>query len=1109
MSDAAARERAIFHEGSVLVQAPAGSGKTTLLVQRYLRLLARVSAPEQILALTFTRRAAEEMRARVAQALQSAREPECPAAMNPDTWALGRAAARHMEGQGIDLAQHPARLRIETIDAFNAWLAGQLPVAAATGARLRTEDKPAVLYREAARRALAYEESDAFGMAVERVLALADYRWQTIVDRVVDMLGSRDRWLPLLAGGLEAASEPEPERLLRIRREFDADLAFLVERTLRRATQALGKERLASLSRLQAAAAQRLGPARSDLDLWRADGSCLRADPLDLPRWRALLPLVLTQSRELRARVTKAEGFPPNCADKAPMLDLLQEIARSPDAAAALAEVAGLPNPAYDDADWERVRDVAQVLLLAAIELDQLFRETGTADFCAVAMAAQRALGMPAQPTDLALRLDYRLQHILVDEFQDTSAAQLGLLRLLTAGWQADDGRSVFCVGDPMQSIYRFRQAEVRAFLELAEDGVGDVRFELARLSRNFRTAAPLVEWVNATFAAIMPAEDDRDRGAIAYRPSESARRSPGDWPVGVTLRGFVERGDEASFIAELVAARLAAHPDWHIAILVRARSHAGEIARALRRRGIAFGAIDIEPIHEHGAVRDLIMLARALLHWGDRTAWFAVLRAPWAGLELHDLLALARSAAIPWEALKDDAVLAHLSPAGAQRCRWLASVFERGMLLRTHSDFSRWLERIWLALGGPSCLPTERDLAPIRAAFVRLRAMERSGMPDPAEFTAAFADLYAQEAGSHRVEIMTIHKAKGLEFDLVILPALERGIAQRSDELLLAMPFARAEREGMVMAARPAIGADDNALFDFLATQARQAVLLEAERLLYVACTRAKWQLLLTATLERGDGEQAKPPRNGSLLQLLWPSCAAGFAISDRAVGGDAPSDAELRGGPLLRVPLDWRPDPAEAPLALEELPVELVADDQMPVFDWAGETARQIGSLVHAELQSLRIETQDSAGLGARQPQFRRWLALRGVPAERLEDAATRVLEALQAVLSDARGRWILAPEHREAVREYALSGIWQGEIVHVVLDRSFVDADGIRWVIDYKTSRHAGGGIEEFLDREVERYRPQLQRYASLVRHLGPEPVRVGLYFPLMRSWREWAP
>ena len=79
----------------------------------------------------------------------------------------------------------------------------------------------------------------------------------------------------------------------------------------------------------------------------------------------------------------------------------------------------------------------------------------------------------------------------------------------------------------------------------------------------------------------------------------------------------------------------------------------------------------------------------------------------------------------------------------------------------------------------------------------------------------------------------------------------------------------------------------------------------------------------------------------------------------------------------------------------------------------------------------------------------------------------------------------------------------------MVRAVFDRSFIDEHGVRWVIDYKTSQHVGGGLEEFLEREVERYRPQLQRYAMLAQKFGPEPVRVGLYFPLMRAWREWAP
>ena len=161
--DQAARRHAIEAEGSVLVQAPAGSGKTTLLAQRYLRLLATVDAPERILALTFTRRAAQEMRERVLQALHAADAPACPAHMNAQSWELGVAARRRMSELGFDLGRHPSRLRIETIDAFNTWLAGQLPVTAGAGSRLNLTDDPKPLYEEAARRAMAHEEPDQFG----------------------------------------------------------------------------------------------------------------------------------------------------------------------------------------------------------------------------------------------------------------------------------------------------------------------------------------------------------------------------------------------------------------------------------------------------------------------------------------------------------------------------------------------------------------------------------------------------------------------------------------------------------------------------------------------------------------------------------------------------------------------------------------------------------------------------------------------------------------------------------------------------------------------------------------------------------------------------------
>jgi ATP-dependent helicase/nuclease subunit A len=1120
-ADHAARQHAIAATGSVLVQAPAGSGKTTLLAQRYLRLLATADAPECILALTFTRRAAQEMRERVLQALRAASLPECPAQMNAQTFALGLAAKNRMNEFGLDLVRHPSRLRIETIDAFNAWLAGQLPVTAGAGSRLNLTDAPQPLYDEAARRALAHDEADPFGRAVESVLALDDQRWQSLVELISGMLPSRDRWLPLLAGHLQVTGALDEEQLLAVRRHMDEDLRLLVSRTLVAAHEAIGGERLPALSRLLHAAALRLetaAPAAPEFGAamaeWRADGSVLRPDTRDMGRWRGAAALLLTNDGAYRKRLTINEGFPPQCADKSVMSDLIVELDREPAVLRTLVELRALPSPAYDDAQWSRVREVAQVLVLAAAQLEQVFRERGMVDFPAVSMAAVQALGTEAAPTDLNLRLDYRLRHILVDEFQDTSSAQLELVKLLTAGWQLGDGRSVFCVGDPMQSIYGFRQAEVRAFLELAEEGIGDVRFEVERLRCNFRSAKPLVDWINGCFARILPRADDRDRGAIAFRPSESAKESAAGESSAI-LRGFASRREEANAIAELIAGESAAHPDWRIVILVRAKTHARDIAAALRSRSISFRAVDIEPLLDRPVVRDLGALIRALLHFGDRAAWLAVLRAPWMGLNLADLLHVARGAPVVWDALANDAVLGRLSDDGRMRCTRLRLTLETAFRIRTHGTISRWVEQTWLALGGPACATGAEDLEHVGRVFSRLRELEKHGVPDPADLNSSFDDLYAEYREPSAVEIMTIHKAKGLEFDMVIVPALDRHIPRNRDQLLLSHQFARTGRDGLVIAARPGIGADPDDLFEFLRYQTRDAAGLEAERLLYVACTRAKWRLYLSATIDRREeaddaaasgAQRGFSPRAGSLLAVLWPVVGTQFDV-DQA--GEPPADAvpgAPRGGPMSRVPRDWSPD-TEAVLLAADMTEAAELREETPVFDWAGETARRVGTLVHAELQVMDLERSDEATIRGRDAHFRRWLALNGVPADRLPEAGARVVSALIAVHRDDRARWILKRRTRDDFREHALSGRWQGDVIRVVFDRSFVDDDGVRWVIDYKTSQHAGGSLDEFLDREVDRYRPQLHRYAELARRLGPERVRVGLYFPLMRAWREW--
>ena len=127
-------------------------------------------------------------------------------------------------------------------------------------------------------------------------------------------------------------------------------------------------------------------------------------------------------------------------------------------------------------------------------------------------------------------------------------------------------------------------------------------------------------------------------------------------------------------------------------------------------------------------------------------------------------------------------------------------------------------------------------------------------------------------------------------------------------------------------------------------------------------------------------------------------------------------------------------------------------------------------------------------------------------GLDGRKLDEALSRAVSALTNTVRDERGRWILSL-HQEDQREYALSTVVQGRVRRYVLDRTFV-AGGTRWIIDYKTGSHAGGSPEDFLDNEQARYRTQLETYGSLVRSMDSRPIRLGLYFPMLQGWREWA-
>jgi ATP-dependent exoDNAse (exonuclease V) beta subunit len=210
-------------------------------------------------------------------------------------------------------------------------------------------------------------------------------------------------------------------------------------------------------------------------------------------------------------------------------------------------------------------------------------------------------------------------------------------------------------------------------------------------------------------------------------------------------------------------------------------------------------------------------------------------------------------------------------------------------------------------------------------------------------------------------------------------------------------------------------------------------------------------------------------------------------------------------------RLVAEWRPTGLPGPVAVSGLELSLRETGVAPEYSWVGLTGRAVGTVVHAELQRLAAGTTLPATPDADAADYHGWLTELGVPAVELDAASARITATLAAALRDPRGRWLLQGEPgRAAYSELRLSGLHEGRVVNISIDRLLTDAAGDRWIVDYKTGTHEGGDIAGFLTREAERYRPQLARYAELVAALMPDAagarVRVALYFPMLGELRE---
>jgi len=1128
------RKQGIDPSRSFIVQAPAGSGKTELLTQRMLMLLAHVENPEEAVAITFTRKAAAEMAHRLLDRLNTARYNPAGDGLEPYLATSHRLALKVLENderRGWQLLDQPSRLRIRTIDSLCSDLARQLPILSGLGAGQQIAEDPQPLYLQAATRTMAAIEdaSDDRHEDVARILDRYNNQYDRLVELLTGMLGRRDQWQTQLAK-------------LRVGENFDR---AALEETLRGLVQ---RELAAIVAEIPAALWDGLAPTLAyaadngpaDADALsallgagaREDGSIhLPASADSLEHWLTLARRLLTaDGKNIRKAPDAKAGFPaPSGAkgeerarrqhwkdDFSARLDMLRERDGLCDR---LATILSLPRPEYDDEAWASLQSLMHILTRSQQEWLLVMAESGNADFIEIAARALLALGGEGEPSEFALRLDYRIRHLLVDEFQDTSHSQIRLLERLTEGWTAGDGRTLFLVGDPMQSIYRFRKAEVSLFIKIFESRrFGQLALEPLQLSVNFRSTATMVEWVNSVFPRVLPGENDAVKSAVAYSPATARPGAPLSGVVRTSLSCRKDDLAEAERVVDVIRTR---DPQEKTAILVRSRKHAAAILARLDElkqhdAHFRYSAVDFYPLTESPLIQDLVSLTLALLQPVDRLAWLSVLRAPFVGLDLADLDALAGGASAPSVPEAIETRFGRLGESGQARLRRVSPALQEAMRLRGRAPIRDVVESAWQQLGGPACVENESELQDAATYFDRLEALERGGQAiDRGSLEKQLENLWAEpdaQAGG-RLQVMTIYSAKGLEFDTVILPGLNKGTG--SDGARLMHWFELAEQDRIVFSPMRNVEEKETAkregdLVRFISGVERERQRLENGRLLYVAATRAISDLYLFADVPPDSKGEFKPAP-ATLLAELWPALPAEapdqlerqLADLEETPGDQSPWVITQR---YRRLDMDWAPPAPAEPLPMEqpELPEP---PDYIP-FRWAGEDARLAGDLVHRILQLIAeagsAAWRQEGGFTKNERWCRQQLQSGGIRGPRADRILQRIERAVNMALESKTGRWLLA-DHPEADCEYALTAVFEGRPVNLVLDRTFVHG-GERWIIDYKTSDHEGGSLDDFLESEADRYREQLERYRRAMALSEKRPIRTALYFPLLDHFLE---
>jgi ATP-dependent helicase/nuclease subunit A len=1102
---------------SAWVEASAGTGKTQVLTARVLRLLLTGAVPTRILCLTFTKAAAAEMATRIAQRLgvwtiasDDALRRDIEALGHPETGKDTMARARRLFARVLDA---PGGMRIMTIHAFCQSVLQRFPLEADLAPHFAVLD-------EGEAKALLHQARDTLlcAEAPQPVLGdpLAGIAAWAGEEQFAELVESLVRERGRLAGAIERHGGIEG--LIGAIRERHGVGAATDDAAL---VTAAVNDGAFDRNALTAAARALLQGGKTDKERghriaeWLAAAADARARAVDSYK-RAYL----TNDGDIRAILaTKAvedkhPGTLAALSGEAARLSALEERRRALQVAAATEALARLGAALLDL--YERRK-----------------REAGALDYDDLVHHTRLLLQRPDLPRWVLFKLDGGIDHVLIDEAQDTNPEQWAVVQALTdeffAGAGARDGqeRTVFAVGDPKQSIFSFQRADPKAFEAMRAYFENKVRGAMAEfrpvaLRKSFRSAPPVLNLVDAVFAdgpardgvlargTVMRHEAERagEAGLVELWPAAAAKDDEGDiepWspPTARTERD-APRARLASAIAERIKSwigreelksrgRTVAPGD--VMVLVRRRDAlVDELVRALKRLQIPVAGVDRMVLTEQLAVMDLMALGDVLLLPEDDLTLAAALKGPLFGFDDDRLFKLChgRSGSL-WAALN---ACAAAEPGGPEdrAAEELKSLLARADFVGPYALYAELLgarcgrRKLVARLGHDAGDPIDEFLS-AALAFEREHEPSLQGFLEWLRAGAAEIKRELDQSGRDEVRIMTVHGAKGLQAPIVILPDTQQAPG-KIDSMLWT--------EGGVPLWSPRVGIDD-AIAAALRADAKTARDREYRRLLYVALTRAEDRLYVTGWRgKKGASENCwydlvaiGAARIPEAADFVWTAKEGGWVGQGRRLEAPQEQTPDRLGGAAEEEPTPPLPDWATRPPGPEPEPPTPLAPsapdeaDEPPVLSPIGAEERRRfrrGLLIHHLLQVLPELPEADRGAAA-QALLKRW-------ARDLDETArARLAEETLAVLRSPDLADLFGPEGRAEVPVIGRIGRY---VVAGQVDRLVVRPEGVT-VVDFKTNRPP--------PREASAvpagYVRQMAAYRAVIRRIYPDrPVRCAL-------------